>query len=673
MLGKTIHGYKIDEKIAKTSTGIVYKVRDETLQVVRALKLFHPELVNNELIHERTIIAWHQWAKLDHASFINIYEAIDEDSSLGMIMDYVEGETLANIIKQKGRLGITQAVDYFLQIARGLLYAHQKGIFHRKICSNNIQISKDESIRILGLGALKTEDSKKVTPKNLCVGKVHYMAPEQFQGIYNIATEQYMLGILFYEMLTGTLPYKAKSIVELYKLHLTAQPVFPQKIVPEITSDLQRIVLRMISKRPENRFADLSEVIDAINEATDQIDDSADLSVQTLQYRAQQALEKRKIANAIYYFHKILSLYGSSYEQYKEIKKQFEYAERLAKEERDILKIREYIPEVLNAYDHEKKDIMNEYFNKIFIIMKQYPNSSRIRGLYMDIEREMKEEVTIAKTKFEEREKEIEKISKKILELLEEDNIEAAKDIFQPYKNSIHPIWQKIAYKIAQCERKVAHREYYCQGIKEFHNHNYLQAIINFKKVIDIDPDNKQIQNYLELAQRSQEQEIKKKNALEQYYKDGCQYFEQWKFPEALQQFKQVLELDPENEQAKKFATSIEKRLQDDNQIESISFFYQQGYSFFMEQKWREAIVCFQFVLNSMPDHKLAQQYKLEAENKLETTQLYNRVKEDALLFIRNEEYTQALERLNDLLNLRQDDKEILQYIKMCEDFLKKE
>jgi len=254
MIGQNIQGFTIQSQIAKTTTGIVYQVQDTSLQVVRAMKLLHPNLANTPLIKERTIIAWKEWARLDNHSFAKIYEAIDTKDHLGMVMDYVEGENLATVIKKQGRLGITQAVDYFLQIAKAIHYAHQQNVLHRKISSSSIQISKDETIRILGLGALRNIKAKKITPDNLCVGKVYYMAPEQFQGIYTPFTEQYMLGILFYEMLTGRLPYKANNIADLYKQHLTAQPIAPNAIYPDITIELQNIVLQMIAKKTRKQI-----------------------------------------------------------------------------------------------------------------------------------------------------------------------------------------------------------------------------------------------------------------------------------------------------------------------------------------------------------------------------------------------------------------------------------
>ena len=114
MIGQNIQGFTIQSQIAKTTTGIVYQVQDTSLQVVRAMKLLHPNLANTPLIKERTIIAWKEWARLDNHSFAKIYEAIDTKDHLGMVMDYVEGENLATVIKKQGRLGITQAVDYFL-------------------------------------------------------------------------------------------------------------------------------------------------------------------------------------------------------------------------------------------------------------------------------------------------------------------------------------------------------------------------------------------------------------------------------------------------------------------------------------------------------------------------------------------------------------------------------
>ncbi len=670
MIGQNIQGFTIQSQIAKTTTGIVYQVQDTSLQVVRAMKLLHPNLANTPLIKERTIIAWKEWARLDNHSFAKIYEAIDTKDHLGMVMDYVEGENLATVIKKQGRLGITQAVDYFLQIAKAIHYAHQQNVLHRKISSSSIQISKDETIRILGLGALRNIKAKKITPDNLCVGKVYYMAPEQFQGIYTPFTEQYMLGILFYEMLTGRLPYKANNIADLYKQHLTAQPIAPNAIYHDITIELQNIVLQMIAKKPENRFASITDIINLINEVTDQIDQNADLSVQTLQYRAQQAIEKRNIKNAIYYLHKILAIYGKEYEHYQDIKKQFDLVQYLYKEEQEILKIRENIPRILAAFDNQEIEKLNEYLINTLILIRQYPDSSRIRGLLMDLQREIPDELNNAEEQLQALEKEYNIVNQNIQQLLQDNEISSAKSIFQPYKNSPHPIWKNTDYKIQRQERIIAHREYYCKGLQDLHQKKYLSSILNFKKLLEINPNHRQAQNYLEIAQKERENEKIKKTAIEKAYKEGCQYFETWNFPDALIQFQEVLQHDPEHQQSKQFLTIIQERLQDENKVENIAFFYQRGKTFYDEQKWKEAIVCFQFILNAMPNHKPAKEYQIRAEQNLENELFYNKQFDEAQQSLKNENYTQALQIFTNLLQLQPDNKEIIQYKQMCEAFL---
>ena len=252
------------------------------------------------------------------------------------------------------------------------------------------------------------------------------------------------------------------------------------------------------------------------------------------------------------------------------------------------------------AFDNQEVEKLNEYLINTLILIRQYPDSSRIRGLLMDLQREIPDELNNAEEQLQALEKEYNIVNQNIQQLLQDNEISSAKSIFQPYKNSPHPIWKNTDYKIQRQERIIAHREYYCKGLQDLHQKKYLSSILNFKKLLEINPNHRQAQNYLEIAQKERENEKIKKTAIEKAYKEGCQYFETWNFPDALIQFQEVLQHDPEHQQSKQFLTIIQERLQDENKVENIAFFYQRGKTFYDRQKWKEAIVCFQFILNAI-------------------------------------------------------------------------
>ena len=209
MIGKTISHYKILEEIGSGGMGIVYKAEDTNLKRHVALKFLPPELTRDTEARERFIHEAQSASALDHPNVCTVYEiGKTEDGQMFIAMGYYEGETLKDKIA-KGPLKLDEAIEIAIQIATGLEKAHKKGIVHRDIKPANIFITNDNVVKLLDFGLAKLSGQTKLTKNASTLGTVAYMSPEQAQsGAVDQRTDIWSFGVVLYEMLTGSLPFK---------------------------------------------------------------------------------------------------------------------------------------------------------------------------------------------------------------------------------------------------------------------------------------------------------------------------------------------------------------------------------------------------------------------------------------------------------------------------------
>lgn len=673
MIGQTLDGCLIERELTKTSTGIVYLAQDEILTVPRAVKIIDPNLAKRDYIQERFRLSLHPWAKLEHPNFVHIFAAIQQKNTLGYVIDFIDGVPLFDILKKQGKLSVTQAGDYLLGIAKALSFAHENGIIHRKLSPYNIMITKDENIKIMGLSALRNMSHQRITPQNVCVGKVLYMPPEQFTGQYSPKSDQYTLGAIMYEMLAGQKPYMAKNIPELYRTILTTIPKPIRKINKDVNPELEHIILKMLAKKPENRFESMTEIVNETIKATDRIDYSAEMNVLSLMYQGRRSLERRKLENAIYFFNKLLSQYGKESEYYTEAHEKRYEASLLLKEEHDIREIRDLIIESLAAFDEEEFDEAGFYLEKIVGIMRDHPESTRIKGLRMDILREMPEILTEKSNELDDKIAKSKNLTEKAKTLYVNGEYAEAFDIFKEaldydHKNKLAKKLKNIAEKKIEIQKSVKRL---VAGIKSYKEGNYDEAISHFSKHLNINPKDELAQKYITMAEEEKEEEATKRISIEKFYKEGQELYEKWNYTKAMKKFEQVLKLDPKHQRSSRILNEIKGRLDEDNQIEDIGFFFRQGMEFYEDKKWKEAIKCFDHVLETMEGHKKALEYKKLAMSYKQKEEIFEQVMKDALFSFENDDYENAFERFDYLLKLEKDNEEVQKYHKLCKEFLK--
>ena len=262
MLGKKISHYKILEKLGGGGMGVVYKAEDTKLKRMVALKFLPLELIRDEEAKQRFIHEAQAASALDHSNICTIHEIGETESGQMFIaMAYYEGETLKKKI-ERGALPVDEAFDLALQIASGLSKAHEKGIIHRDIKPANVMVTKDGVAKIVDFGLAKAAGRTVLTKDNTTLGTVAYISPEQAQGeAMDHRTDIWSFGVVFYEMITGQLPFRGEHELAIVYSILNEQPEPLARDKTGVSDELQRLVDKALCKDPNKRYQHIDDLI----------------------------------------------------------------------------------------------------------------------------------------------------------------------------------------------------------------------------------------------------------------------------------------------------------------------------------------------------------------------------------------------------------------------------
>lgn len=256
MIGRKIQNYKINSVLGKGGMGIVYKAFDIKLERYAALKILNINSASYSYIIERFRKEARNQARLSHPNIVSVYGFVEERNIMGIAMEYIEGNTIENILMQNGRIDYFEALNLMVQILSGIEYAHAKGFIHRDLKPSNIIIDAKGSAKIMDFGISKSIDEiESITMQDTRPGTLLYMSPEQLNGDeITIKSDVYSLGITFYEMLTGIHPYNSKTFFELIDAQVNKIPNKISEIYPEIPQELDETILRAIGKSSGSNF-----------------------------------------------------------------------------------------------------------------------------------------------------------------------------------------------------------------------------------------------------------------------------------------------------------------------------------------------------------------------------------------------------------------------------------
>ncbi len=263
MIGRILgNRYELVEKVGSGGMSIVYKARCSLLNRYVAVKILRPEFVSDESFIKKFRQESQAAASLSHQNIVNIYDVgIDGDTHY-IVMEYIEGETLKQLIRNKRRLTPAHATDIAKQICKALVHAHENHIVHRDIKPHNILVTREGIAKVTDFGIARAVTSSTVTNTGSVIGSVHYFSPEQARGGYiDEKSDLYSLGIVLYEMVTGKVPFEGESPISIALKHIQETVIPPADLIEGIPPGLEQIVMKATQKEPANRYETAIEML----------------------------------------------------------------------------------------------------------------------------------------------------------------------------------------------------------------------------------------------------------------------------------------------------------------------------------------------------------------------------------------------------------------------------
>lgn len=262
MLSRTLgKRYEIVELIGRGGMAYVYKARDLKLNRYVAVKVLREEYTENEQFIKKFDRESQAVACLSHPNIVGVYDVGVQDNIYYIIMEYVDGITLKQYLMRKGRLDYTEATRFVMDISNALRCAHENKIIHRDIKPHNILLTRDLVPKVADFGIARAITSSTVTMTNQTMGSVHYISPEQAKGGFvDERSDLYSLGILYYELLTGKLPFDEENTVTIAIKHIQEEIVPPKLLEPKIPERVNQIVVKLTQKKPDERYQNTDEL-----------------------------------------------------------------------------------------------------------------------------------------------------------------------------------------------------------------------------------------------------------------------------------------------------------------------------------------------------------------------------------------------------------------------------
>jgi serine/threonine protein kinase len=256
LIGKLLgNRYEILEQLGGGGMAIIYKGRDTLLNRLVSIKVLRPEFTCDEDFVQRFRREAQAIASLSHPNIVSIYDVGSENSVYYLVMEYVEGDNLKNIIRAQGKIEIERALEIARQISDALQHAHENNIVHRDIKPQNILITREGRAKLTDFGIAKEATAATLTQTDTVLGSVHYISPEQARGeTAGPRSDIYSLGIVLYEMVTGTLPFQGETPIGVALKHIQHTPPPPSSLNPAVSPKLENIIERAMAKNSTERY-----------------------------------------------------------------------------------------------------------------------------------------------------------------------------------------------------------------------------------------------------------------------------------------------------------------------------------------------------------------------------------------------------------------------------------
>ncbi|GAB4258498.1 Stk1 family PASTA domain-containing Ser/Thr kinase [Thermincola potens] len=258
--------YEILSQLGGGGMALVYKARCTLLQRIVTIKVLRPEFTSDPDFVDRFRNEAQAVARLSHPNIVGIYDVGEENGIHYIVMEYIEGRNLKEVIHEKGALPVNEAVNIAKQICDALSHAHENGIIHRDIKPHNILLANNGRVKVTDFGIARAVTASTITQHGTILGSVHYISPEQAKGQPATAqSDLYSAGVVLYEMLTGKVPFEADTPVSVALKHIQEKPAIPSTVNPQVTPELDKVILRAMEKDPGLRYQTAKSMADDLN------------------------------------------------------------------------------------------------------------------------------------------------------------------------------------------------------------------------------------------------------------------------------------------------------------------------------------------------------------------------------------------------------------------------
>lgn len=262
--------YQIIKSIGEGGMANVYLAYDTILDRNVAVKILRGDLASDEKFVRRFQREALAASSLYNQNIVEVYDVGEDNGMYYIVMEYIDGKHLKTLLKKRGKLTVSEAIDIMMQIASGLSVAHDQYLIHRDIKPQNIMILENGLVKITDFGIAMAMNSTQLTQTNSVMGSVHYLPPEQASGKgASLQSDIYSMGILMYELLTGKLPYHGDNAVEIALKHLKEPLPSIREELPTIPQSVENIIIKATAKNPKNRYADAKEMYEDLKTCLD--------------------------------------------------------------------------------------------------------------------------------------------------------------------------------------------------------------------------------------------------------------------------------------------------------------------------------------------------------------------------------------------------------------------
>ena len=253
--------YKIKSLLGEGGMAVVYLAEDLITRKDVALKIIKEETMKNPVNLTRFEREARAAASLNHQNIVRVINIGTFDGRPYMVNEFIKGQTLRDLLNVRGKFSVPEACDYMYQLCSAVLHAHQHGVIHRDIKPQNVYITSDSTIKLGDFGIATFQNASRVTRSEVVVGSVHYLAPEISQGNQaSIKSDIYALGITFFELLTGKVPYDDESQVTVALKHIKDKMPSVRKFNPKVPSCIEKIINKACEKNPQSRYKSVFEM-----------------------------------------------------------------------------------------------------------------------------------------------------------------------------------------------------------------------------------------------------------------------------------------------------------------------------------------------------------------------------------------------------------------------------